>query len=71
MATLTGVTSLCSCGLPVISLWRKDGTGCVPRKSYVLLADWVWHTQCWLDIIPLDARDPVNYEVYLDSAPPL
>jgi hypothetical protein len=34
------------CGAPVRSLWVPQG-GCLPSPDYVLVADWIIHTDCW------------------------
>lgn len=34
------------CTKPVTSLWVKGG-GCLSSSAYVLVADWVFHGDCW------------------------
>jgi hypothetical protein len=34
------------CGKPVESLWVPGG-GCLARPEYTLIADWIYHTDCW------------------------
>jgi hypothetical protein len=34
------------CSYPVRVRWRAGG-GVIPDPSYVLVADWVYHSQCW------------------------
>ncbi len=39
-------TSLCPhCEKPVTSYWTPNG--CLAHPSYVLIADWIFHSLCW------------------------
>lgn len=41
------VTKCPECGQDVTTLWLKNGRGCLSRPEYVLIADWVFHSECW------------------------
>ena len=45
------VSTCCRCGKPVTSHWMKDGTGCVSKPEYVLVADWVMHADCYDEMV--------------------
>ena len=39
-------TSTCPyCGTEVVSYWVPEG--CITRREYVLVANWVYHSICW------------------------
>lgn len=49
---LEAITTTCpGCNKEVISLWKSDATGCIPSSAYVLIADWVFHSKCWDDMV--------------------
>ena len=45
------VTKCEGCGEDVTSYWMKDNTGCVSRPEYVLVADWIFHSECWDKVV--------------------
>lgn len=45
---LEPITTACpGCGKTVISYWHKDNRGMESRPEYVLVADWIYHSECW------------------------
>jgi hypothetical protein len=47
----TEVTNCPYCNKSVISLWVSGGGGCLSRPEYVLIADWIYHTVCWNELV--------------------
>jgi hypothetical protein len=36
------------CGQPIETRWARDGNhGLLPSDDYLLIADWVFHPDCW------------------------
>ena len=46
MADEQVIIQCAGCGVPILSWWVPDGGGLL-RGEYVLVADTLWHPNCW------------------------
>lgn len=37
------------CKKPIPTWWMNDGSGMISKPEYLLVADWVYHAECWKD----------------------
>ena len=61
------VTKCEGCGEDVTSYWMKDNTGCVSRPEYVLVADWIFHSECWDKVLSVMSRCPFPSSLFWRS----
>lgn len=54
------------CGLPIKTAWATDGNHGLMPGDYVLIADWVFHPDCWdavADAVPPPEPGPEDDEL--------
>lgn len=73
--TTSAVESICpGCGEKVTSYWveGEERNGCEPSVDYVLVADTIWHGNCWDEAVAKydwDKKAEVELPWVLNSSP--